>query len=306
MKILITGSSGLVGSALVTHLRAAGHDVVRLVRRPSGQADAFVWTPDKGAIDLRAFAGVDGVVHLGGENIGKKRWTVEGKRLIMESRVTGTMLISSALAAMTSRPRVMVCASAVGFYGDRGDAVLDESSAGGGGYLASVATQWEKASEPAAAAGVRVASVRLGMVLSAVGGALPRMLFPFRMGLGGPIGSGRQYVSWVAIRDVVEAVQYILQNDSLSGPINLVSPDPVTNRQFVKALGHALHCPACIPLPAFVVKALFGEMGKELLLSSTRAVPRKLLSAGYVFLHPELGGALKRIVGARGNTRNGS
>lgn len=299
MKILITGSSGLIGSALVTHLRAAGHDVVRLLRQPCEQADAFEWNPDTGVIDQRAFAGVSGVVHLGGVNIGSKRWSAKSKRLIMESRVAGTRLISSALAARVPRPRVMVCASAVGFYGDRADAVLDESSPGGEGFLASVASQWEKASEPAAAAGVRVASVRLGMVLSAEGGALPRMLLPFRLGLGGAVGGGRQYISWVAIQDVVEAVQYILENDSLSGPVNLVAPDSVTNRQFGKALGAALHRPACLPLPAFAVKALFGEMGRELLLTSTRAVPSKLLSAGYAFRYPVLAGALERILGAR-------
>ena len=296
MRTLVTGSSGLIGTALVGHLRACGHEVVRLVRRACDSPDAYVWEPEAGVIDLEAFHGVDGVVNLAGESIAKRRWTERTKRRIVESRVKGTRLLSHTLASLAVRPRVLVSASGVGFYGHRADTALDEECTCGSGFLADVARQWEQATAPAAAAGVRVVTIRLGMVLSPNGGALPRMLLPFRLGLGGPIGGGRQYISWVAIDDVVAAIQHIVENDGVTGPVNLVSPHPVTNREFAKDLARVLGRPAFLPLPALAVRMLLGEMGTELLVASTRAVPAKLLAAGYVFRHPELPEALAHVL----------
>jgi len=299
MKILVTGSRGLIGSALVPCLTAAGHQVTRLVRGQLSPAEAseISWNPDRGQLDPAALAGFDAVVHLAGENIAAGRWTAERKARIRDSRLVGTRLLSQTLAQLSRRPKVLVSASAVGFYGDRGEQPVDEASPPGAGFLAQVCRDWEAATGPAAAAGVRVVSVRIGLVLAARGGALAKMLPVFRWGLGGRLGSGRQYMSWITLDDVVAAIAHALATEALRGPVNLVAPQPVTNRQFTKALGRVLGRPALLPVPAFVLRAIWGQMAKELFLSSARVTPRRLLDSGYRFRDPELSAALRRLLG---------
>jgi len=292
MQVLVSGASGLVGSALVPALENAGHSVVRLVRR-SPAANEVRWDP-AGGIEAGALEGFDAVVHLAGESIAG-RWTAAKKSRIRDSRVQGTSTLAAALARV-SRPKVMVCASAIGIYGDRGDEVLREESAPGSDFLAEVGKQWEAATESAAGAGIRVVSLRTGMVLSSRGGALARMLPPFRMGAGGRIGSGQQWMSWIALDDLVAVIQHALATDSLRGPVNTVAPNPVTNAEFTTALGAALHRPAIFPLPAFMVRLMFGEMGEALLLSSQRVDCGKLLASGYRFRHSEIRPALQALL----------
>lgn len=295
MKILVTGSTGLVGSALLPSL-SRGHDCVRLVRsQPSGPAE-IRWDPADGAIDPDSLNAFDGIVHLAGENIAKGRWTAEKKGRIRRSRVEGTRLLAEAVAKAASPPRVMVCASAVGYYGDRGDELLTEESPPGKGFLGDVCQEWEKAAKPAEARDVRVVKLRIGVVLSPKGGALARMLPPFRMGVGGKIGSGDQYMSWVHIDDLVGILTHALEADTLRGPVNATSPNPVTNGEFTKALGNALSRPTFLPLPAFAAQLAFGEMARELLLASQRVVPAKLLGHGFVFRFPEIKGALRDVL----------
>ncbi|HXF98009.1 MAG TPA: TIGR01777 family oxidoreductase [Gaiellaceae bacterium] len=294
MKIAVSGASGLIGSALVPALRARGHEVLRLVRREPQAEDEIRWHPDRGELDAARLAGVEAFVNLNGATIGR-RWTGERKREIRESRVRPTELLARTAAALEPRPAALVCAGGVGIYGDRGDEVLTEESPPGTGFLAEVGTAWEAAAQPARDAGVRVVSFRQGLVLTRRGGALQRLLTPFRLGLGGPVGSGRQWWSWVALDDVLEAYAFALEGD-LSGPVNLCSPNPVTNRQFAKALGRALRRPAVLPLPALAVRALFGEMGEEALLAGQRALPARLLDAGFAFRYPELEAALRRAL----------
>lgn len=281
MRIAVTGSSGFIGSALVPALEAAGHSVIRAARPGVG------WSLPPG---------IEAVVHLAGENIAAGRWTPAQKARIRDSRVHGTHLVSETLARMPAPPRVLVCASAVGVYGHRGDEVLTEESRPGTGFLAEVGQAWEQAAEPARHAGIRVVSLRFGMVLSPRGGALAKMLPPFRLGLGGPIGSGRQYWSWVTLEDVVEVIRYALATEALRGPVNTVAPQSVTNREFARALGRALRRPAIIPMPAFAARLLLGEMADELLLASTRVQPARLQAAGYRFRDPELEPALRRLL----------
>ena len=297
MKIVVTGASGLIGSGLVGQLRQKGHKVVRLVRRASSAPDAFVWNPAAGTVDMDALCEVEGVVHLAGAPIAAKRWTPRTKRDILESRVHGTRTLAEALARLPRPPRVLVSASGVGYYGECGDKVLSEEAAGGSGFLADVAQQWEHATAPAAAAGIRVVLMRLGVVLSAAGGALPRMVLPFRFGVGGPIGNGQQYMSWITLDDVVAAVSALLENDTVVGPVNMVAPAPVTSREFARTLGRVLRRPSLLPLPALAVRLLMGEMGQELLLTSTRAVPAKLSACGYTFRYPILEDALRHVLG---------
>lgn len=298
MKILVTGSSGLIGSQLVPFLTTGGHAVVRLVRDGTGKPDGtVVWDPEKGTIDRAALEGLDAVVHLAGENIAGGRWTAAKKARIYSSRVDGTRLLVEALAGLKRPPRTLIAASAIGYFGHRNDDILDEDSASGGGFLADVVREWEAATQPAAQAGMRVVNLRFGIVLSAAGGALATMLPPFRLGLGGPIGSGEQFMSWIAIDDVIGAVLHALASADLSGPVNTVAPNPVTNREFATTLGRVLSRPALLPLPAFAVKLLFGEMGEELLLSSTRVQPERLKQSGYEFRFPELEGALRHVLG---------
>jgi hypothetical protein len=301
MRILISGSSGLIGSALVPRLRAAGHEVVRLVRGAvSPDGPSIPWDPGRGALDRAALAGVEAAVHLAGEDVSSERWTAEKKARIRDSRVVGTRLLAEALAALPRPPAVLVSASALGFYGDRGDETLTEDSAPGRGFLATVCQQWEAATAPAAAAGVRVVLLRLGVVLSPAGGVLARLLGPFRLGLGGPVGSGRQYVSWITLDDTLGAVEHVLARDALRGPVNAVSPTPVTQLEFARTLGRVLGRPTLVPVPAFALRLMFGEMADEMLLASARLEPARLLAAGYVFRHPTLEEALAHLVAAAG------
>lgn len=296
MRVLVSGASGLIGGALVPFLTTGGHDVVRLARGRK-RAGAVSWDPAAGSIDHAGLAGLDAVVHLAGENIAGGRWTVEKKARIRDSRVVGTRLLCEALAALPRPPQVLVAASAIGFYGDRGNDVVDEDSAPGAGFLADVCREWEAATAPAAAAGIRVVNLRFGVVLSGAGGALGTMLPPFRLGLGGPIGGGRQFMSWIAIDDVLDAILFALATAALSGPVNAVAPGVTTNAELTATLGRVLSRPAVIPVPAFAVRLLFGEMGDELLLSSTRVVPQRLEAAGFRFRFPALEPALRHLLG---------
>lgn len=300
MRVLVSGSSGLIGSRVVTDLLAAGHEMHRLVRRPDATPHEVSWDPLAGRIDAEVLEGFDAVVHLAGENIGGKRWTRERKERIRTSRVAGTRLLCEALAARQRPPRTLICASALGYYGDRGDEVLTEESPPGKGFLPEVCKEWEAAALPVRSRGTRIVWLRIGIVLAREGGALPRMLTPFRLGLGGRLGSGRQWMSWIAREDVVRIVRFVLQHDDLEGPVNAASPDPVTNAEFTKTLARVLRRPALLPVPAFVLRLLLGEMADELLLSSTRMTPARLTAAGFVFAHPRLEDALRRELGPLG------
>jgi hypothetical protein len=299
VRVAITGSRGLVGSEVVTVLSAAGHEVVRLVRRaPAPGEKAVRWDPMKREVDAAGLEGLDAVVHLAGENIASGRWTAARKAAIRDSRVNGTRLLCEALAGLARPPKTLVCASAVGYYGDRGGEPLTEESPPGTGFLAGVCREWEAASAPAARKGIRVVALRFGMVLSPKGGALGRMLPLFRAGLGGTIGGGRQYVSWVALDDLPGIVLHALRSGDLSGPVNAVTPCPVTNREFTEAIGTVLSRPAPLPVPAFALRLAVGrEMADALLLASARAIPRRLEETGYRFRFPELGGALRHLLG---------
>ena len=292
MRVAVTGASGLVGSALVPALQGAGHEVVALVRRAPRDADEVRWDPAAGTIDVAALEGVDAIVHLAAENLGQ-RWTSGVRRRVLESRVQGTGLVAQTVARLEPRP-ALLAASAVGFYGQQGDQVLTERSSAGEGFLADVVRAWEAAADPAREAGARVVHFRQGIVLGKEGGALARMLLPFRLGVGGRVGSGRQWWSWVARDDVVAAYLYALDRP-LEGVYNLAAP-AVTNAEFVRALGDALHRPTVLPLPAFAVKLLWGEMGEEILLGGQRVVPERLPEAGFSFSHPEIGAALQHVV----------
>ncbi|HEU0299471.1 MAG TPA: TIGR01777 family oxidoreductase [Longimicrobium sp.] len=291
MRVAVSGSTGLIGSALVQRLEREGHTVSRLVRSASKAGPGDVaWDPDAGTIDAAALEGVDAVVHLAGENVGT-RWTEEKKRRIRDSRINGTRLLAHTLARLAKRPRVMVQASATGIYGDRGDQVLDESSPPGSGFLAEVGCDWEGASEVAEQAGVRVVKLRFGVVLTRNGGALERLLLPFRLGVGGRIGSGRQWMPWISLDDVVEVIVRALRDERLRGPVNAVAGS-VRNSEFTDALARALHRPALLPVPSFGLRALFGEMADEALLAGQRVEPARLREIGHVFHHPTLDVAL--------------
>jgi uncharacterized protein (TIGR01777 family) len=294
MKILVAGSSGLVGSALCARL-ARAHSVRRLVRRPAGEAE-LSWDPASGRID--DVSGFDAVVHLGGENLGDGRWTEARKRRIEDSRVTSTALLAGALATRGA-PKVFLCASAIGYYGDRGDAELTEDAPAGHDFLSGLCERWEQACAPAVLAGTRVARLRLGMVLSSRGGGLRKMLLPFKMGLGGPVGSGRQWVSWIGLTDAARAIEHLLDAD-VAGPVNLVSPEPIRNRELARALGRALGRSAVLPLPGFVARALLGETADALLLSSLRVLPERLLASGFVFETPSIGATLALEIAQQG------
>lgn len=299
MKVLISGSSGLVGSALCQRLEAEpDSEIVRLVRKqsPDTQQTSVVWNPAEGQLEPQAFDGVDVVVHLGGVNIAGKRWSPEVKQKIFNSRFQSTSLLASQLATLEQKPSVFLCASAVGFYGDRGEERLDESSPRGEGFLADVCQAWEQATQPAKDAGIRVVNMRFGMILDRKGGALGQMLTPFKMGVGGRLGSGKQYWSWIALPDVINALQFCLNHSELAGPVNFVAPDEVTNLEFTKTLGKVLSRPTCLPVPAWGVKTAFGEMGQELMLTSARVVPKKLTEAGFQFQYPQLEDAFRSVL----------
>ena len=296
MKVLLTGSHGLIGSALHPALRKAGYCVNRLVRSGEDRSgDQFRWEPLTGQLDLAAFEGVEAVVHLAGENVAQ-RWTPQAKQRIVSSRTVSTRLLVDTMARLSTPPSVFIAASAIGYYGDRGDEELLEDSSPGGDFLAEVCYNWESAAAVAEHQGIRTVRLRIGVVLSRRGGALARMLTPFRMGLGGRIGSGAQYMSWIAIDDLVAAILHVLANPQLRGPVNAVSPHPVTNREFTETLGTVLRRFTIIPLPGFVVTLAFGEMGRELLLSSTRVLPAKLKRSNFQFQYSFLGPALRKLL----------
>jgi uncharacterized protein len=295
VDVLVTGSHGLVGSALVPGLRADGHRVVRLVRDGTEGADDVQWDPASGTIDAGGLEGVDAVVHLAGAGIGDKKWTAERKQLILSSRTLGTRLLAETLAGLSRPPAVLVSGSAVGYYGDRGSDLLTEQAPPGDDFPAQVCLAWEAATVPAAEAGIRV--VRTGIVLAAHGGALKRMLLPFKLGLGGRIGSGAQYMSWIALDDEVGAIRHLLTADGVSGPVNLTAPNPATNSEFTTALGRAVHRPTILPTPLAPLKVVFGgELVEHLLVEGQRVVPRVLESSGYEFRHPDLDGALQAVL----------
>jgi uncharacterized protein (TIGR01777 family) len=283
MKILITGSSGLIGKALCSHLEQNHHTIVHMVRRNPVSENQAYWNPSEGSLDRGAFEGVDAVVHLAGESITGGRWTPEKKRRIRNSRILGTRLLSASMASLPAPPKVLISTSAVGYYGDRKDEVLDEDSRAGSGFLADVCRDWERETDPAAEKGSRVVILRFGIVLSRSGGALSRMLPVFRMGMGGRIGNGRQFMSWIAVDDLIRVIEYSLQDESLRGPVNAVAPNPATNRAFTQALGKALSRPARLTLPRFAARIIFGEMADALLLASARVVPARLMEKEFPF-----------------------
>ena len=298
MKILIGGSHGLVGTALIKSLETAGHEVFRLVRRAPTSKTEVEWSPDRYSIALARIEGFDAVVNLAGESIAEGRWTEDKKRRIRESRVKGTKLLGDALANLTVPPKTFVCASAIGYYGNRGDEILTETSAAGDDFLAAVCAEWEQATALATEKGIRVVNARFGVILDTNGGALKKMLPPFKLGVGGKIGSGKQWMSWIALDDVVGALNFALTNDSLRGPINFVAPNPVTNGEFTKTLGKVISRPTLFPIPAFGIKLLFGEMGEALLLGGQRVAAARLKAADYHFEYSELATALSRILGS--------
>ncbi len=294
MQIAISGSSGMVGRALATALEADGHDVVPLVR---GNAEGIRWTPATGEIDHEKMADVEVLVHLAGENIAKGRWTKAKKERIRSSRTDATRLLCESLASMKRGPRTLISASAIGFYGDRGDEQLDEDAASGEGFLPDVCVNWESATQAAVDAGLRVVNLRLGMVLSRDGGALKPMLVPFKLGLGGRMGSGRQYWSWITLTDVLRVIQFVIDTPTLNGPVNAVTPVAATNLEFTKALGQALRRPTIFPMPGFAARMLLGQMADGLILPSARVVPKKLEQAGFAFSYSELPAALSHVLG---------
>jgi len=302
MKVIVTGSGGLVGRALVRSLLADGHSVTRLVRggaqqfRAPGSA-AVEWNPDKGTIDAAALEGHDAAVHLAGEPIAEGRWDDAKKRRILESRAKGTRLIAETIAGLKEKPRVLVSASAVGFYGDRGAEVMREESASGEGFLSEVCREWEKATLAASQAGARVVHVRIGFVLDGEGGGLPKMLTPFKLGVGGKVGSGQQYISWITLEDLVRVLRRAIEDESLRGPVNAVAPGAVTNEQFTKALGHVLGRPTLLPVPTFALRLAFGEVADAVMLASTRVEPARLREAGFDFKHTDIDAALSSVLG---------
>lgn len=299
MNVLISGSSGLVGSALIPELEERGHRVVRLVRGEGYSGDAVSWDPSAGTIDTEALAASrpGGVVHLAGESIAAGRWTERKKQRILKSRTEGTRLLARALAALPEPPEVMVSASASGFYGSRGDETLTEASDSGDSFLARVCREWETAAQPARAAGIRVVHPRLGIVLSAEGGALATTLPIFKLGGGGRVGSGRQFWPWVALDDVVGAIVHALEDEKLRGPVNVSAPTPHRNAEYTRVLGRVLGRPTVVPLPAPAARLVLGEMADELLLASARMKPERLKKGGYEFRYPQLEGALKHLLG---------
>ena len=298
MRIAITGASGLVGAALVRFWRDAGHDVVALVRRPNATSTTRTahWDPTTGIVDPEALAGSQAVVHLAGENIAGHRWNMAHKDRVRSSRVLGTRTLAAAIAALPGSPPVFVCASATGFYGDRGDDILTEASPAGAGFLPDVCRAWEEAAEPAREQGARVVSVRTGIVLARDGGALAKMLLPFRLGLGGRFGNGRQWMSWITLEDLVLVFDRALHDDTMHGAVNAVAPAPVRNAEFTAALAWALHRPAFLHVPAVLLQLALGEMARPLLLASARVVPARLEAAGHRFRAAVLPEALQAVL----------
>jgi uncharacterized protein (TIGR01777 family) len=297
LRVAVSGAGGLVGSSLVAFLESGGHSVLRLVRRRPTGADEAHYEATAARIEADPLEGVDALVHLAGENVAARRWSEQQKRRIRDSRITGTRGLAERLARLKRPPAVMINASAIGFYGDRGDELLDESSGPGRGFLAETCRAWEEAMAPAERAGVRAVRLRIGVVLSAAGGALGRMLLPFRAALGGRIGNGKQFISWIARDDLVGLIHYLLYETELSGPINAVAPSPVRNAEFTRVLARTLRRPALFPVPGAAIRLLMGEMGRELLLAGARVAPRRLERAGFSFRHAGLESALRFELG---------
>ncbi len=296
MRILISGASGLIGRALATSLAGGGHEIVRLVRHPRNQPGTVFWDPIGSTVEVHGLGGLDAAVHLAGESLGVGRWTEARKARIYDSRVAATKLLAQTLAQLDPPPQTLITASAIGFYGDREAELMTESSPPGAGFLAEVCRAWEAATTPASARGIRVVQLRIGVVLTAHGGALAQMLRPFRLGLGGVVGSGEQFISWIALPDLVAAIEHVLGNPDLHGPLNAVSPHPVTQREFARTLGYVLRRPTVLPLPAFLARLLFGEVADEMLLASIRVDANRLLHSGFQFRYPELEGALRALL----------
>src|SRR5258705_4627346 len=289
MRVLISGSHGLVGQALIGSLTNDGHEIHRLVRRGRAVGSSEIeWHPNQGLIDADHLEGLDAVVHLAGESIASGRWSAEKKQKIRDSRVNGTQLLSRSLALLSRPPATFICASAIGYYGNRGDEVLTEQSPPGKDFLSQVCGEWEKATQPAVEKGIRTVNARFGIILAKEGGALAKMLPPFRMGVGGRIGDGKQWMSWIALEDVVAALRFVITNEAVEGAVNIVAPDPVRNADFTKALGKALGRPTLFPIPAFGVRLAFGEMADALLLASQRVEPARLKDFGYEFKHDDI------------------
>ncbi len=321
-RILVTGSRGLLGSTLIPFLVASGHEITRLVRPhaqgsatpppgpeptliplspPAGGREAtLVWDPAAGTLETAPMEGFDAVIHLAGESIAAGRWTPDVKDRILRSRVVGTHLLAERLGSLRNPPEVLVCASAIGFYGSRGDSLTDESAGPGDGFLASVVQAWEEAADPARAAGVRVVHLRIGIVLTPRGGVLGRMLPAFRLGLGARMGGGRQYLSWIAIPDLLRVFAWVLAERPLFGPVNATAPEPVTNAEFTRALARALGRPAWFAVPAWALRLGLGEMADQMLLTGARAIPARLLASGFEFEHPQLEPALRHLLGRTG------
>lgn len=297
MKVLISGATGLVGFALYESLRRQGHEIVRLVRSVGDASGSdIVWDPLTGQAEISRFEGFDGVVHLAGDNIASGRWNEKKKIRIRESRVRGTINLTKILSKLERPPKVFVTASAIGYYGNRGEEILDEQSSVGKGFLSEVCQEWEAASAPAAQKGIRTVNLRIGVILSPLGGALKTMLLPFKLGMGGILGSGEQYMSWVALDDVIGIIEKVMAEPTISGPLNAVAPGAVTNKDFTAVLGDVLVRPTLFPMPAFAARLAFGEMADALLLSSTRVTPKKLLASGYKFRFSELKGYLEKVL----------
>lgn len=296
MKVAVTGASGFLGSALVPSLRGAGHEVIRLVRREPASPDEVRWDPAAHEVDERGLAGVDAVVHLAGANLGGRRWTKAYRRQILASRVDGTTTISNAIARLDPRPSVLLSASAVGYYGDTGDRVIDESEARGAGFLADVVHRWEAPTATARASGVRVVQLRSGIVLAKTGGALKPLLPIFRLGLGGRLGSGRQYVSWISLPDELAAIRSLLTSAEISGPVNLTAPGAVTNAEYTKAIGRAVHRPTVLPVPRVGLRLALDGLADEALLAGQLVRPRVLTDAGFAFAHPDIDTALRAVL----------
>jgi uncharacterized protein (TIGR01777 family) len=299
MKVVVTGATGLIGRALVPELRAAGHTVLTVTRRPAGGADEIAWDPAAGQLDRAALAGVEAAVHLAGENLDAQRWSPEHLQRVRNSRVEGTALLARTLAELAPRPRTLVAVSATGVYGDRGDQVLDDNAKPGLGVMADIVKAWEAAAAPAERAGIRVAQPRFGMVLTARGGAIARMMLPARLGLLGPVGDGRQWWSWITLRDVARVIVACLDDPRLAGPFNAVTPAAVRQRAFARAFGHVLHRPAVVPAPALLMRLLFGGITDELLLGSQRVIPGRLSAIGFTFADPQLEPAIRWAIADR-------
>jgi len=299
MNILVTGAAGLIGTALTSLLTQNKNRVIRLVRKTQLAPGEIAWDPYAQTLDIEALEGLDAVIHLAGENIADGRWTAGKKLRIRESRIQGTRFLAQSLASLFDPPKVLISVSAIGYYGDRGEELLDEESDPGKGFLADVCREWEAATAPAVMRGIRVVHPRLGIVLSTAGGALARMLPPFRLGIGGRIGSGRQYMSWITIEDLVSILDYAIHNGSLHGPVNAVSPNPLTNQDFSILLGRVLSKPSFLALPAFAARIAFGEMADALLLASARVLPTRLIESGYKFQFPEAENALRHVLETR-------